>query len=312
MPRQIFVQKYAPAHLNEIYGQEFPVHYFECAAGNPDAAYRNYVILGPMGVGKTTLVRAFANDLLGVNDASQTPQFLELDSYRISDRQTLLALKDYMFQEVNGYKVVLLDEWHLVDPTIQAGLLKDIESSTLPIFFFFVSTERSGILDTIMSRSIDFTLTRYTVEQLKAYLRTICGKEGIEISPATQNLLAFQSFGHIRNLLNQLELMVAVGEAPYAQQAQQLTGLVVDLFAAPSQAIVDGLSKFPYTLVQEVMGSYLHEQVIRTRSIFDPQSIIQVFQFYLRFKRYIQNENDFFSFLSLFQDFLKGMRRVNA
>lgn len=312
MPRQIFVQKYAPRHLNEIYGQEFPVQYFGCVAGNPDAAYRNYVILGPTGVGKTTLVRAFANDLLGVEDASQTPQFLELDSFRISDRQTLLALKDYMFQEVNGYKVVLLDEWHLVDPTIQAGLLKDIESSTLPIFFFFVSTERAGILDTLMYRSLDFTLSRYTVEQLKDYLRTICQKEGIELRPETQNLMAFQSFGHIRNLLNQLELVVAVNEDAYASQAQQLTGLVVDLFARPCQAVVDGLSKFPYTLVQEVLGNYIHEQIIRARSHFDPQSIVQLFQFYLRFKRYIQNESDFFSFLSLFQDFLKGMRRVNA
>jgi len=309
-PRRTLTQKYAPTSLSHIYGQEYPVAYFKAVAANPDLASRNYVITGPWGVGKTAMVRAFAADLLGTTDLYNTPNFLELDSYQIQNRDTLLGLKDYIFQEVPGYKVVLLDEWHLVDPSVQAGLLKDIESCSLPIFFFFVSTERDGILDTIFSRSIYFTLTKFSDAQLREYLRRVEEAEGLSLSDDLRNILVFSAAGHIRDLLNQLELALVLEEGAYISQASRLLFAVEQLFTAPGRASVDALLPYPWTVVQSTVSHYLHEKLVRDKLLFDPNSIVQIFSFYIKYKRYLQDEHDFFSFLVVFTDMLATMRRL--
>jgi DNA polymerase III delta prime subunit len=309
--RMPLVQKYAPRGLSDIQGQDYVKRYFKAIAANPDVAYRNYVITGPWGTGKTSLVRAFANELVG-GDATQTPNFIELDSYQVTDRQVLMSLKDYIFQEVPGYKVVLLDEWHLVDPTVQAGLLKDIEGCTLPIFFFFVSTEREGILDTIFSRSLDFTLSKFSSSQMADYARQVLSREGLSISDDTLNAVVFRSGGHMRDLLNQLELVIVVGEESYLADFNTLNLKVQELFTAPSQKVVDELSVYPYTLIQEYVGFFIKERLIREKLLYEPSATMQIFSFYLKLKRFIKNENDFFSFLSLFQDFMSQQRRSRA
>ena len=302
-------QKYAPRTLDEILGQDFPKRYFQAVAAYPEQAYRNYVILGGWGCGKTSLVRAFANDLLQVPDARQTPNYVELDSYQIKSRDIFLSLKDYIFQEVPGYKVVLLDEWHLVDPDVQAGILKDIETCTLPIFFFFASTERNGILPTIFSRSLEFTLSLFTPEQMYVYLDTILEEEGLVFSDAVKQVMVYRSFGHLRDLLNQIELARIMDDVTYVDTAGGTLRAVEAFLTAPSPVTVDSLTKYPYTFVQESMDFYIHERLIKGRELYGDGDISKLFTFYLKYKRYILNEHDFFSFLYLFADFLKTLRR---
>jgi len=309
-PRLTLTQKYAPLTLSQIYGQPYPVAYFKAVAANPDAASRNYVITGSWGTGKTSLVRAFAADLIGTTDLYNTPNFLELDSYQIQDRDTLLSLKDYIFQEVPGYKVVLLDEWHLVDPSVQAGLLKDIETCSLPIFFFFVSTERTGILDTIFSRSIYFSLTKFSDSQLREYLGLVEAAEGLKLSEDLKSVLVFSAAGHIRDLLNQLELALVLDEGAYVSQASGLLLSVEQLFVSPGRASVDVLIHYPWTVVQSTVSHFLREKLVRDKLLFDPNSIVQIFSFYIKYKRYIQDEHDFFSFLIVFTEMLLTMRRL--
>jgi replication-associated recombination protein RarA len=321
-PRVGLTQKYAPQTLADIYGQDYIVKYFSAVSRNPDLAYRNYVLTGPFGSGKTSLVRAFAKDLIDDPDSIAT-NFLEIDSYQITDRETFLGIKDYIFQETPGYKVVLLDEWHLVPPNVQAGMLKDIEQCSAPIFFFFVSTEREGILDTIFSRSIDFTLSRYSKAQLDVYLRSVevreielacqCGFELEPLADETRSLMIFRSFGHIRNLLNQYELVLATGEQAYRESTDGVTKGVEALLTFPSAQAVDALSVFPYTFVQEAIDYFIQERLIKGKDIYAENEAPKIFTFYIKFKRYLKNENDFFSFLYMFADFLANLRKgVNA
>lgn len=254
------------------------------------------------------MVRAFARDLIGADDVGGSPNFVELDSYQISDRETMLSLKDYIFQEVPGHKVVLFDEWHLVDPTVQSGLLKDIEDSRSPIFFFFVSTERSGILDTIISRSLDFTLTKYTRDQLLVYLDFVLSDLGIEISPQTKDVIIFRSFGHIRNLLNQIELLLVMSEQSYYQNSSGIITAVENLLTAPSADTAKALAVYPFTLVQETLDFIIHERLICQKMWYKEGYIPQIFNFYLKFKKLITDDNDFFSFAILFAEFLASIK----
>lgn len=309
MANVTLTQKYAPKTLNQIKGQKFATAYFKAVAKKPDSAVHNYVILGPYGCGKTSLVRAFANDLLGVEDASQTPNYVELDSFQIKDREKMLALKDFIFLEVPGYKVVCFDEFHLVDPDVQAGLLKDIEDCTLPIFFFFASTESNGILDTIMSRSLSFTLSKFTHAELEVIVKEIAAQEGVELDEATLKAVVFRSFGHLRNALMQLDFAWAVGNEVYVEETSRVLYLVEQLFSAPSKTVVDSLATFPYTLVQECIDHTLHRRIIQGKELYREPAIPNIFAFYLKFKRFLKNEHDFFSFLYLFQGHLELMRK---
>lgn len=305
-------QRYAPRHLSDIRGSKFVVDYFKAVTRHPESSFRNYVLTGPHGVGKTSLAYAFANDLLGVEDARNTPNYVEIDSFQIKNRDLMLSLKDYIFQEVPGYKVVLLDEFHLVEPEIQAGLLKDIETCLLPIFFFFASTEAEGILDTIISRSHHFVFSRFNQEELATYLDFVCKEEGIDLNPETKKVIVFRSFGHVRDLLNQVDLAVAVGDALYVEETHKVFALVEQLFSSPAKEVVDNLSMFPYTFVQKCFEDFLHYRIIKSKELFREAAIPGLFAYYLKFKRYIKNENDFFSFLHVYADYVAGVRRQHG
>lgn len=102
--------KHRPGHLKDIFGQTQLVNYLSSLVKRPEQAHKNYAIIGSFGNSKTTAVRAFANDLLGVEDAASTPNYIEFDSAEESIIKNFSTLQDFIFQEVPGYKVVVFDD----------------------------------------------------------------------------------------------------------------------------------------------------------------------------------------------------------
>jgi DNA polymerase III gamma/tau subunit len=100
-------EQYRPRTLSDIYGQDKAVGFFKSVIKNVDNAPRYFLISGTFGTGKSTLCRAFARDLLG---SLAEPYYVEIDSGEKYVQENFDALKNIMFREVGGFKVVTLDE----------------------------------------------------------------------------------------------------------------------------------------------------------------------------------------------------------
>ncbi len=305
---QNLAQKYRPKLLKDIYGQKEVVQYFQSVVRKTDLACRNYVVLGAYGCGKTTLVRAFANELIGTNNCQGHPNYLELDSSEIFSKKDFSILKDLIFQYQNGWRVVVFDEVHLLPREVQGQLLKMIEESEERIFFFFLSTEREGILDTIVSRSLDFNLSTFTHDQVINYLDNILQKENITISNECKEMIALKVNGHLRDAIMQLDLIKISGESFYVSNYVNLMGLWANYFKEMDRVIIDELIKNPVPILRDTLDRFILNELIRRKQIFTDVVFVKFYSTYLKMKKNINTDNDFFCFLYILLDFIKTLR----
>lgn len=298
--------KLRPKSLSDVFGQKDVVRYFSSLVKRPEAGVRNYTIVGDYGTGKTSIARAFASDLLGVDSIEDCPSYMEFDSFQISDRSVYNRIKDYVFQPARGWKVVVFDEFHLVPKDVQAGMLKDIEEST-EIFFFFLSTEFDGILETILSRCHVFTLTKFPASLLREYLDLILASESIQVSDRVKEMVIMQSRGHLRDLLNKLQAALFQGEESYIESYVDTISLFERYFREKGSGVISIMESIPAAYLRSDLSFFMKEYIIKRKEIFQESVIPKIFMFYLKFIRLVESDNDFFSFLYSFKEYIEGM-----
>jgi DNA polymerase III subunit gamma/tau len=304
---QTFANKYRPQHLKDVFGQKHITDYFRSVVSNPVESPKSYILTGGFGMGKTTISRAFANDITGLDNVYGTPYAVEFDSFTISDKSVYKKMRDLIFQPVPGWKVVTFDEAHLIAPEVQGGMLKDIEESD-NIFFFFCTTEREGILDTIYSRSIDFTLRGLTQEQLVVYLDSILDRQSLNLSDKVKRLLILRSRGHLRDLVNGIQLVVIMGEESYVESYVDTDDLLRRYFASGGFDEVEELIRLPYGYVMYDLSVFMYERVIKEQSIISVGKIPKLFTFYLKMRQYINDDGDYASFLRVLKEYVLQLR----
>jgi DNA polymerase III delta prime subunit len=278
------------------------VAYFKAVVRKPELSPRNYVIAGEFGCGKSSLVRAFAADLIGTTDILSSNNYMELDASSLQTKRQVEGIMNYIFGEVEGWKVVLWDESHLLSPEIQQQLLKPLEDFVGNIFFFFATTEGDKMLDTLYSRCIDFTLRSFTTDEQKAYLATILEREGLTASPKFYNLAAFHAGGHLRDLLNQVDLLKIMGEEEYLRSRGLLPRAIRDYFGSKDTSGTEVFSRFPIAMVRSGIDRFFRENVVQNKLFFRPGEIPKVFMNYLKFKSYTKTDDDFYSMLFLWKE----------
>lgn len=157
---------------DEVVGQDRAVAMLRSAAAAPAHAW---LFLGPSGSGKRAAARAFAGDLLAAgHDASEAARIralaadeqhpdlhvIERVGAAISADQADDIVREASRSAVEGdRKVLLLDEFHLVQPEVAPKLLKSIEEPPPGTIFLVLADEIPPELVTIASRCVrvDFT-----------------------------------------------------------------------------------------------------------------------------------------------------------
>ncbi|MGZ4759465.1 MAG: hypothetical protein ACXV95_10435, partial [Acidimicrobiales bacterium] len=154
-----------------IVGQDRAVAELRAAAEAPVHAY---LLVGPRGSGKRALAAAFAAELLShgaTGDdadrhrrlalAEQHPDLVvfEREGAAISSAQTDAIIKRASLAPVEGNrKVLVLDEFHLIQPGNPAKLLKVIEEPPAGTFFLVLVEHIPAELVTIASRAVRIDL----------------------------------------------------------------------------------------------------------------------------------------------------------
>ena len=306
--------KYRPKTLKDIYGQDKVVSFFKSVLANPDFAPHYYLISGSFGCGKTALARAFATDLLGSLSA---PNYIEIDSGERTLQKNFEAIKNIVFQEVSGYKVVIFDECHLIDPSAQSQLLKIVEDYYGKLIIFFATTDPHLMLDTLRSRLHHFSLSLFTEEQLKTYACFVLEQENKVITDKALSLAAINAQGHMRNMLKQCELILFQGEETFLSYYDSIFKSITIYFtnfSVKDTESVEAMSKSHPSELRSLMGYFFRENILNPdgvhKDILPRHLIPKCFASYLKLLGLVKEPDDFFSAILVFRQQLRFIKGV--
>ncbi len=214
---QVLSRKYRPQRFADVIGQEPVVTTIRNAVAQNRIAHA-YLFCGSRGTGKTTLARLFAK---AINCQALTAEgepcnacpackeiasgsaldVLEIDgaSHRgIEDIRQINEGVGYS-PSVGKYKVLILDEVHMLTKEAFNALLKTLEEPPPKVKFFMATTEAHKLPMTILSRCQRFQLNRISEERIFEKLQQICRHLQIEADPAALQLIASFSEGSLRD-----------------------------------------------------------------------------------------------------------------
>ena len=224
----MITQQHRPKTFKEVAGQKLVVDTLKCIAKSPEHSPRTIILQGEFGTGKTTTSRILARALNCPNQVNGEPCgdcpvcnadldlcsfYEEYDSAVVGGVDQIRALREtFYYNSDNGYRVVVLDECHLISKQAQAALLKVFEETKGRIFFILCTTDAQDLLPTIRSRSLELRFNLIPDVYLKENLKGIAEKEGIDIDDETLDLIVSRSGGHARNAHMLLDRYLLLGE----------------------------------------------------------------------------------------------------
>jgi len=220
---KILALKYRPKSFNELIGQNILVETITNSI-KLDKVPNAYLFTGIRGVGKTTTARIVAKSLnckngiahLCTDDMcehcesitnSNHLDVLEMDAASktgIDDVRELIESSKYNPTSAK-YKIIILDEVHMLSKQAFNGLLKTLEEPPPHLKFIFATTEVKKIPVTIISRCQRFDLHRVSVKELLKNLNKILKLENGKVSNDALTLIAKVSEGSVRDSLSLLD-----------------------------------------------------------------------------------------------------------
>ena len=222
MQNKILALKYRPKNFNELIGQKITVQTIinEIKINQlPNA----YLLTGIRGTGKTTLARLIAKALNCNKDFlkekncncshceeitnSKHLDVLEIDAASntgIDHVRSLIESSQYNPTSAK-YKIIILDEVHMLSKQAFNGLLKTLEEPPPHLKFIFATTEVKKIPVTIISRCQRFDLQRVPLSELLKHLENVLKIEGKKMSTEALKLIAKASEGSVRDSLSLLD-----------------------------------------------------------------------------------------------------------
>ncbi|MEJ2322966.1 MAG: DNA polymerase III subunit gamma/tau, partial [Gammaproteobacteria bacterium] len=224
MSYEVLARKWRPHRFDELVGQEHVVQALSNALDN-NRLHHAYLFTGTRGVGKTTLARIFAKSLNCEEGVSSHPCgkcsiCREVDAAsRTKVDQTRELLENVPYAPVRGrYKVYLIDEVHMFSDSSFNALLKTLEEPPEHVKFLLATTDPQKLPMTVLSRCLQFSLKRMTLEQIGGQLRHILESESIPFDDNALLALAAAADGSMRDGLSLLDQAIAFGGGEVRQQ----------------------------------------------------------------------------------------------
>jgi len=199
-----------------------------------------YLFTGTRGVGKTTLARIFAKALSCETGVSSTPcgecincseidegRYLDLIEVDAASRtgvdDTRELLENVQYAPGRGrYKIYLIDEVHMFSKSSFNALLKTLEEPPEHVIFLLATTDPDKLPITVLSRCLQFNLTRIGADDLSKYLTVILDEEKIEYENKALEHLAGAADGSVRDALSLLDQAIVFGAGKVKNQDVEL------------------------------------------------------------------------------------------
>ena len=244
MSYQVIARKWRPQTFAEIVGQQHVTRTLQNAIQGSRVAHA-YIFSGARGVGKTTTARILAKALNCVQGPTATPcnecdscreiavgsslDVLEIDAASNRGIDQVRELRDMVqYAPVGGrYKVIILDEAHMLTDEASNALLKTLEEPPEKVVFVMATTQPEDLVDTIRSRSQHFHFRALSFAEIVQALQGIASKESLTIEPGAIAVMARTADGSLRDALSLIEQARAYCGATITEtQIRELLGIV--------------------------------------------------------------------------------------
>lgn len=254
--------RYRPIKFADVLGQEGNVQLLKSRLKNGAAFDTSYIFAGAFGRGKTTIARILARAMLCQDLDKSDPEpcnkcdncttilegqpgpFVERDAASqgtIDHARAIVEELPYVL--INAPKrIYLFDEAHRMSIAAQDVLLKPLEDKKM--IGMFCTTEAEKIRGAIRSRCEEYTIRKVTREEVLKRMRIILETEKVQYEDDAIYMVIDHSGGHIRDVINKLEMISQLGPITASNVREYLHLSVITLYykillslGNPTQAI---------------------------------------------------------------------------
>src|SRR5450631_3887452 len=207
MSYRVIARKWRPQTFADVVGQQHVTRTLSNAILSGRVAHA-YIFSGARGVGKTTTARLLAKALNCSKGPAAEPcnecdscreirlgnsmDVIEIDAASNRGIDQIRELREMVrYAPVGGrYKVVILDEAHMLTTEASNALLKTLEEPPDKVIFVMATTQPEDLVDTIRSRSQHFHFRALTFAEITGRLEEIASKENLQIEPGALAVIA--------------------------------------------------------------------------------------------------------------------------
>ncbi len=212
-----------------------------------------YLFSGPSGDGKTTIARIFANEL---NHGQGSP--IEIDGASNNGVDNIRLLIDEAKTRAidSEYKVMIVDECHMITNAGWNAFLKCIEEPPKYTIFIFCTTDPQKIPTTILNRVMRFNLSKISTEAIKQRLVYICEQEHFVNYDEACRYISQLSAGGMRDAIAMLEKCAGYNtDLDITNVIDALGNFSYETFLKLNNALYDNNQKEVLSLVDEIYNS---------------------------------------------------------
>jgi DNA polymerase-3 subunit gamma/tau len=244
MSYQVIARKWRPQTFADVVGQQHVTRTLANAVQSGRVAHA-YIFSGARGVGKTTTARILAKALNCAKGPAAEPcnecdscreiglgnslDVIEIDAASNRGIDQIRELREMVRYAPAGgrFKVVILDEAHMLTPEASNALLKTLEEPPDKVIFVMATTAPESLAETIRSRSQHFHFRALSFAEIVNALEQICAKENLTAEPGALAVMARAAEGSLRDALSLLEQARAYCGANITDtQVRELLGVV--------------------------------------------------------------------------------------
>jgi DNA polymerase III subunit gamma/tau len=260
MSYQVIARKWRPQTFADVVGQQHVTRTLSNAILSGRVAHA-YIFSGARGVGKTTTARVLAKALNCSKGPAAEPcnecdscreiglgnsmDVIEIDAASNRGIDQIRELREMVRYAPAGgrYKVVILDEAHMLTDEASNALLKTLEEPPDKVIFVMATTEPESLAETIRSRSQHFHFRALSFLEIVNALEQICVKESLTAEAGALAVMARAAEGSLRDALSLLEQARAYcGENITDAQVRELLGVVPEEILQELTGAIDARS----------------------------------------------------------------------
>ena len=271
-----WIEKYRPADLSAIVGQDQVIRHLSLFAGSRVCPH--LILSGPHGTGKSTAVECFARSLYGENWELNTSVFqtadlflqgkalLEQDeryAHIYQKSQSLINNFKHIIRwyaavrPLNAeYKLMVFEDAHTLTRDAQQGLRRVMERTSSTCRFVFTTTNPSALIPAIRSRCLPLFFAPIGPEAMLARLQAIRSEEKTCAYPCNEDdieLIVQASAGDMRRALLLMQAAMETGKCTELfdlSQSETTTIAAGALAAIKSDDVRAGARRFESLMIE--------------------------------------------------------------